>query len=145
MKKFSFRLESCLKLRRHHEEVEEIRLSELMGERQKVLLETENLQTKLAVTRKEMTARPVITSSEANLYRKYAASLERKITDLAAKLRHLEARIEIQRSILLKARQSRKVIDRLKEKRKERHRVEMDRLIQAEMEEIHLLQRGSRS
>jgi flagellar export protein FliJ len=145
MKKFAFNLESCLKLRRHREEVEEIRLSELVGDRQRFLSETESLQMSLAATQKEMTQRRVITSQEANLYSKYAASLERKIGDLAVKLRQVEARIEIQRSILLKARQRRKVVDRLKEKRRERHRNEAERLIQAEMEELHLLQRGRQS
>jgi flagellar FliJ protein len=145
MKKFAFSLESCLRLRRHREELEEIRLGELLRDRQQILSEKENLQTRLASAKKEMTALPMITSEEANIYRKYAVSLERKIVDLAAKLRQIEARMELQRSILLKARRSRKVVDRLKEKRKERHLNEAERVLQAEMEELHLLQRGNKS
>jgi len=144
MKKFVFRLESCLKLRRHREEVEEIRLSELMSQRQKFSAETESLQLKLVATQKEMTEVREITSEQVNLYRKYAVSLERKIVDLAARLRQVEARIGLQRSVLLKARQKRKVVDRLKEKRKERHLNEADRRDQAEMEELHLLQNGQK-
>jgi flagellar export protein FliJ len=86
-----------------------------------------------------------ITSDEVNLYRRYGASLERKIADLVAKLRQLDARVEIQRSILLKARQSRKVIDRLKDKRRERHQRAADQFYQAEMEELHLAHRGRKS
>ena len=142
MKKFVFRLESCLRLRRHREEIEEIRLSELTSERQKFLTEKETLQLRLIKTQREMTEKREITSEEINLYRKYATSLEKKILDFAARLRQLQARIDLQRSVLLKARQTRKVIDRLKEKRKERHQYEADRRIQAEMEELHLLQRG---
>ena len=144
MKKFVFRLESCLRLRRHREEVEEIRLSELTSQRRRFQTEKETLQASLINTQKEMTEKKEITSEEVNLYRTYAASLERKIVDLAARLRQLQARIDLQRSILLKARQTRKVVDRLKEKRRERHQYEADRRIQAEMEELHLMQRGQR-
>jgi flagellar FliJ protein len=145
MKKFVFRLESCLKLRRHREEVEEIRLGELMSNRLKFRTEREQFQAKLNATQQEMTERSKITSEEVNLYRKYAVSLEKKIVDLAAKIRQLEARIDLQRTLLLKARKSRKVVDRLKEKRRERHQNEADRQVQAEMEELHLLQRGQKS
>jgi len=142
MKKFVFRLESCLRLRRHREEVEEIRLGELMSERQKFHSEKEELERCLARTQKEMTARTEITSEEVNLYRNYTANLDRKIVDLAAKLRQLEARIDLQRSVLLKARQRRKVVDRLKEKRKKRHQRRADHAVQLEMEELHLLRHG---
>jgi len=141
MKKFVFRLESCLRLRRHREEVEEIRLSELMSDRLRFHNEKEQLQLALIGTQKEMTEKKIITSEEVNLYRRYATSLEKKIVDLAARIRQLEARIDLQRSILLKARQTRKVVDRLKEKRRERHQNEADRQIQLEMEELHLLRR----
>lgn len=142
MKKFVFPLESSLKLRRHREEIEEIRLGELMSRRQKCHAEKEDLQSKLIKTQKEMTEQREITSEEVNLYRKYAASLERRIVDLTAKLRQLEARLDLQRSVLLKARQSRKVVDLLKQKRRKRHQYEADRQVQAEMEELHLLKRG---
>jgi len=142
MKKFVFRLESCLKLRRHREEVEEIRLGELMGERQKLDTEQEELKRSLIKTQKEMTARTEMTSEEVNLYRNYTANLDRKIVDLAASLRKLEAHIDLQRSVLLKARQRRKVIDRLKEKRKERHQRRADHGLQLEMEELHLQRHG---
>ncbi len=142
MKKFAFRLESYLKLRRHREEVEEIRLGELMSERQRFRAERDQLQSKLIKARQEMTIQREITVAEVNLYRKYAAGVERKLVDVAARLRQLEARIDLQRSVLLKARQNRKVVDLLKEKRRVRHQNEVDRLIQAEMEELHLIQRG---
>lgn len=145
MKKFVFSLESCLKLRRHREEIEELRLGEMLSERQKFLKEAERLRSGLTKTRKEMTERREMTAEEANLYRKYATSLERKLVDVEARRRQLDARIEIQRSILLKARQRRKVVERLKEKRKDRHQQEVDRLDQAEMEDLHLSQRGRRS
>jgi flagellar export protein FliJ len=142
MKKFKFPLESCLKLRRHREEIEEIRLGELMSERRKFQTELEDLQERLNRTQKEMTEKNEITSREVNLYRRYLTSLERRIVDLSGKLRQVDARLDLQRSVLLKARQSRKVVDRLKEKRKKRHQDEADRLLQLEMEELHLLQHG---
>ena len=142
MKRFVFRLESCLKLRRHREEVEEIRLGELMGERLKLHNEKQVLEDSLMKTQKEMTEKKEITSEEVKLYRDYTSNLDRKIVDLSAKLRQLEARLDLQRSILLKARQSRKVIDRLKEKRSRRHQRAADHRVQLEMEELHLQRHG---
>ena len=141
MKKFVFRLEPLLRLRRHREELEEIRLGDLMHERKQYKDEEEELQNRLGQTRRQMTEQTVTTSEELNLYQRYAASLERRLLDLGLKLRKLDAHIELQRSVLVKARRHRKVVDRLKEKRRERHHYQQDREDQAELEELHLLQR----
>jgi flagellar FliJ protein len=142
MKKFVFRLESLLRLRRHREELEEVRLGDLMRERQECEEAKEQLQNRLVQTLQQMTARTETTSGELNLYRNYALSLESKLLDLGLSLRKLQAQIEVQRSVLVKVRRHRKVVDRLKDKRRERHQYEQDRKDQAELEELHLLRRG---
>jgi flagellar FliJ protein len=143
MKRFRFKLESCLKLRRHLEESEEIRLGELMREELRLKTENRELRSALAKARREMNKQTRITSEGLNLYRKYIVSLERKIRNIEEELLRLAAKINIQRSILLKARRNRRVVDRLKEKRKQRYSQESDREIQSELEELHRLHQGN--
>jgi flagellar export protein FliJ len=137
MKKF--RLEPCLKVRRHREECEEIRLGELLRELQELNQRLGATREAVVRNRSELSLRKELPASEALQYEYYFHSQALRILELLRERERLQSAIAEQKQTLIEASRARKVVERLEERFVEKQRSEEDQQLQMQLDELHLL------
>lgn len=143
MKKFQFRLEPYHNVCRHHEELEEIRLNELLRQKAEIDTALHQAACRKEEAEAELSSQSEILAEEARIYRRYIQSLKEQIQQLREARSKLEARILRQKNALVEATRKRKVMDRLKERRLQEYQQQANRLEQQEADEL-FLQRQAR-
>ena len=137
-KRFKFRLEPLLKLRRHREKERQKEHSAAAAEvrRQKQELQTvdHNRLTALDHQRQRLTGR--ISVAEALVYSRYLMKLKRQRLAGTGLLHALEKEAERKRRKLIEVARERKTYELLKEKQQLRHRQGIEKQEQKELDEV---------
>ena len=143
---FRFSLESVLRLRRSFEDLEQLRLQKLQGER---ALLGQQLSTVAAVElavdvkmRSAMSGPAWLPGSEIQfaMQRLRACRLEQE--RLSKVIANMESQIAQQQIVFLQCRVQRKVLDQLCERQRSAYVSEAERRMSARSEELFLLRRG---
>jgi flagellar FliJ protein len=144
MKKFSFRLESYLQICHHREQLEQLRLNELLSEARRIREAREELRSSLALVSADLSTQREIHVFEISWYRQRMQFLNFQIEQAQNRLDAVLGRVATQRNLLVEARKKRRIVEKLREKRFERFQFELDRTLQNEMEDLFLLGREGR-
>ena len=144
MKKFSFRLESYLQICLHREQLEQLRLNELMSEERRIREALQDLRAGLAKVSADLSAQREIHVFEISWYRQRMQYVSFQIEQTENRLDAVLGRVAAQRNLLVEARKKRRIVEKLREKRYERFQFELDRTLQNEMEDLFLLGREGR-
>ncbi len=135
MKRFTFNLEKVLKLRQHQEHEREVELGEIISRCVQAQKEIRRLQEE---KQRVLGGRSFTNQGVAGYaaVEAYGQRLEREIQEQRRTLQeHEEERNEAQKRFL-EASRRRKVLEKLKEKKQERHSQELRREEQQELDEI---------
>lgn len=138
MKKFSFRLEPYLRLCLHREELEQVRLAELVTEAKRLREALISLRDSLRRTKEELGHQREIRVYEVGWYRQRIQGLQVQIEQLEAQLANLQHLIIQQRLKLIEARKKRKVVEKLRANRLARHERQIDLELQKEVDDLFL-------
>ena len=138
VKKYKFRLDPLLKIREHREKE---RQKEHAAAVDKVLAQKDKLaqvdQSKLKTLdcqRERLSSH--ISVAEALIYSRYLMKLKRDRVNGGELLRGLEKEAERRRVRLVQAARERKIFELLKEKQMARHRAEIEKADQKELDEV---------
>ena len=129
MRRFSFRLERLLNIKKHNEEEAKLRYSKEL--QKKIALETENrtmketIQSSLAKVNPEIRPGDKIDIISMNQLEKYITNAEKKIKLNNKKKEELEKKLEVLKLELEKATRERKIIDKLKSRKHENYKKEV--------------------
>lgn len=134
MKKYSFRLETVRRVRRTQETVAKSALLQANTEVQKAIAVVEQRQTHYEGA---MATPAAITSVDGFMRQRYFNELAGKAV-IAARASHAAALAEAdaKRSLFTEAAKKTKALDRLDERSREEHRLETDREIEKEVDDI---------
>lgn len=138
MKKFSFRLEPYLRLCRHREEVEQVRLAELISEAKRIRDLLITFREALSRTKDELGARQEIRVYEVGWYRQRIQGLKVQIEQTESQLANLQDLVIRQRLQLIEARKKRKIVEKLRANRLSRHQQQVDLELQKEVDDLYL-------
>jgi flagellar FliJ protein len=137
-KKFKFRLEPLLKLRRHREKERQKEHSAAAAEVHKQKLQIQSIDysrlTALDHQRQRLSGR--ICVAEALVYSRYLMKLKRRRLAGTSLLHALEKEAEQKRRKLIEAARERKTYELLKEKQQLRHRAGIEKQDQKELDEV---------
>jgi flagellar FliJ protein len=130
-KRFRFRFETMLKIRRQREDQQKRVVGERIAQIESVQQELHRLD-QLAQQSVE-TIRTVqqggrIDLQQAIAQRGWVAHLHKATLDAQTRLRGLEARLAQERAVLAEAAKQRRILEKLKERQTERHRLEEQRV-----------------
>ena len=138
MKKFSFRLESYLRVCRHREELEQVRLSELVTEAKRLRETLGALRDGRRRTREELGTRREIRVYEVGWFRSRIRGLQDQIELTESQLTNLQNLIIQQRIQLIEARKKRKVVEKLRANRFAEFQKVADLELQKELDDLFL-------
>jgi flagellar protein FliJ len=130
-KRFRFRFETMLKIRRQREDQHKRVVAERLGEIRQVQQELERVER---LTNEGLdTIRAVqqfgrIDMQQAMAQRGWVTHLHKTALNAEAQLRGLEARLAQERAALAEAAKQRRIIEKLKERQLSRHRIEEQRI-----------------
>ncbi len=130
-KRFQFRFETMLKIRRQREDEQKRVVAERLG--QIATVEQELAQLDGLTNRGMDSIRTVqqagrIDLQQAMAQRGWVAHLHKAALDAQSRLRGLEARLAQERSLLAEAAKQRRILEMLRERQLERHRMEQQRV-----------------
>jgi flagellar FliJ protein len=138
MKRFSFRLESYLRLCRHREELEQVRLAELVTEAKRVRDTLATLLEALKRTKDELGGRRTIRVYEVGWYRQRIRGLQVQIEQTESQLANLQDLVIQQRLRLIEARKKRKIVEKLRTNRLNQHQRQVELELQKQMDDLYL-------
>ncbi len=138
MKKFSFRLEPYLRLCLHREELEQVRLAELVTEAKRLREALLSLRDSLTRTKEDLGRQREIRVYEVGWYRQRIQGLQVQIEQLEVQLANLQDLIIRQRLKLIEARKKRKVVEKLRANRLARHERQVELELQKEVDDLYL-------
>ncbi len=144
MKKFSFRLDPYLEISRHQEQLEQLRLTELMNEERRMREAIQDLRSSWGNTSTELSSHREIHAFEIAWYRQRMQFIEQQIEETENRLAVLLERVTVQRNRVVEARKKVSIVEKLRERRLERFQFELDRTLQNEMDDLFLLTRDGR-
>jgi|SRR5690606_5147450 len=144
MKKFHFRLDSYLKISRHQEELEQIRLFEILRDREEVRAKLEKNQVDQSAAQAFWAEIPIPTASQAVMHENYMQRLRHQRIALEEKLHRVNDKLEAQQERLKKTTQRCEVIEKLKKRRKQDYESQADRWLQRESDDLFLQRKHSR-
>ena len=144
MKKFSFRLDSYLRISRHQEQLEQLRLTELMEEERRTRDAIQDLQSCWANTSTELSSHREIHSFEIGWYRRRMDFIEQQIEETENRLAALLERVAVQRERVIEVRKKVRIVEKLRERRLDRFQIELDRSLRNEMDDLFILAREGR-
>lgn len=138
MKKFNFRLEPYLGLCRHREDIEQVRLAELVSEAKRIRDMLQTFREGLRRTKDELGARHEIRAYEVGWYRQRIQGLQVQIELTESRLTNLQNLIIRQRLQLIEARRRRKVVEKLRSNRLQHHQQQVELEQQKEIDDLYL-------
>jgi flagellar export protein FliJ len=128
-----------MKVCQHQVNAEQLRLRQLLTEKDRILLAIKKLKEKIEENENRKSQKKEFSSREIQVIISYIDSLNFKIFQLTNELAEMETKISRQRDRLIEARRRLKPVEKLKEYRKQQHDYEVDRELQAVVDELHLL------
>ena len=145
MKKFQFRLEPVLKLRKYKERMAQMELAKAQAALQqgRALLEQSRLQEEKARRDWEGGLQKGMWEAEFRMYADHVRGLETQTKRAMENQARLQDAVEKSREDLLKVTTSRKTMDLLREERFKQYLLETGRLEQKETDELANLHRSS--
>jgi flagellar FliJ protein len=130
-KRFVFRFETMLKIRRQredeHKRIVASRIREINRVRDQMASLDRQIRDELAAIRAGQSP-GTIDMQQVIRHRHWLGRLHKGVLDSQARLRFLEAHLAQERAALAEAAKDRRVLEKLKERQCERHRKEQDRL-----------------
>ncbi len=138
MKKFSFRLEPVLRLRKLQEDQKKRAVGALQGQiaqRQQETLELAANMHREGQDLKQQFSRGHVDVSKVAFYQNYVGSLQRSINEKITSVGEIQQKLAMARGELSIAARERRIIEKLKEKQLERHSSEMTRQEKLEQDE----------
>jgi len=149
MKKFSFRLEPLLKLRRLHEDEKKRALAVLLdeiNEHQRQAVRMADAVTEQSQLLKDRHERGKVDMQWVAHYCRYVSYLQDAIAERIRKIREIQQRVVSARGELAEAAKQTKILEKLKEKRQQRYEFELRRAEGRQQDEIaaHAFQAASK-
>ncbi len=138
-RRFTFRFETMLKIRRqredHHKRVVAQRVGQIAQVRGEMAVLDRQITEQVQAIRSGQ-APGTIDIQQALRHRHWLGLLNRRLLEGQARARFLEARLVQERAALAEAAKRRRILEKLKERQAERHRAEQDRRESRELDEI---------
>ena len=147
MKKFKFRLEKLLDIRIAREEVVQNELARAVGLQNIKKVEQEKLRDKITYEKKDYRRKLKLGSfsgREAIMFEKYVDISLRAIEVSEQKIQEMEPEIENIRHKLIEVSRERKIVEKLKEKKLEEFKYELEREMIKEADDINMKIHASR-
>lgn len=136
MKKFRFPLERLLNYRRARLADEQARLERILAEQRALRERRAALEREDRTIREILRRMPVLTSAELEAAAAFRLYAEAELVRLISAEGELASRLERQREALLSARREVEVLERLREKKREDWRRELDREMETQVAEL---------
>ncbi len=144
MKRFQFPLETVLRWRQSRLEAEQARLRELLAEREQIRLRIRQTEEDAQAAARDVLSAEGILAEELAALETYLRRLSAERARLRGAEADCEARIGRQRERVLEAERRVRVIEKLRERRLQEWRAEVDREIENQAAEAYLAQWGRR-
>jgi flagellar export protein FliJ len=128
-----------MKVCQHQVNAEEIRLRQLLTQKERILQSINRVKKEIRRNEIQKSEKKEFTSIEILVIISYLKSLKHRVLKMTDQLAALENRITEQRNRLIEARRRLKPVEKLKERRREQFRIEVDRELQAMVDELHLI------
>ena len=138
MKAFQFPLERVLDLRRKQEQIEELRLENMLAECRRILREREFVEEKLRLSAKEVLGRRLVEPIELLSLGHFRAWTQKQILQLTKQLGEAEACADEQRVVLNDARRNVRLIENLRERRRHEWDAEFHKELEEQASESYL-------
>jgi len=116
MKRFHFPLETVRRWRLERAGIEEVKLRQILGEKQKLAAAKGQIQGQLSQTVQQVLGQPSIPAFELESLDSFSVHVRGRVRKLDSQERECEARIVDQRNKVLKARRQFELIERLRQK-----------------------------
>ena len=139
MKKFRFRLEPLLRLRRQQEEQKKRAVGVLIreiSEQQRQALQMATAVRQEGENLKHQYAQGRVDLDWAGHYRRYVSHMQMAINQRIEAVTQIQQRLQLARQELAEAAKNTKVLDKLKEKRRQRYDHELGREETRELDEV---------
>lgn len=144
-KRFIFRFETMLKLRRqqedHHKRIVGARMTQIAEVRDQIARLEQQARDETDDIR-QRTAQGTIDLTQLVRHRHWLGQLNRNTLDAQTRLRTLEARLAQERVQLAEAVKRRRILEKLRERQAEQHQKEADRRETRELDEIGTMRFG---
>ncbi len=144
MKRFSFRLQSVLDLYSLREELELIKLNDLLRQVTEVESTIAKHMAAMQITGQGLRGRKELSPQELTVSDRYLSHLREQVRQLGTQVIKLESKTTEQRDLVVSASRQRKVFEALKDRERRQYDQGLERLEQQEMDELHLQHRSSR-
>ena len=129
-KRFAFRFDTMLKIRRQredqHKRVVAERIRQIAQVNERIAAIDRQIHDEIAAIRSGQES-GTIDIQQVMRHRHWLGHLHRGGLEMAGRLRFLEARLAQERAVLAEAVKQRRILDKLKERQWNRHRIEEDR------------------
>lgn len=116
MKRFDFSLETVRRWRLERAGVEELKLRQILAEKQTLATTKQQIESETAQTVRKLLAQPSVASIELASLDSFRLFVRGRIRDLESQERQCEARIMAQREKVVEARRQFELLDRLRQK-----------------------------
>ena len=116
MKRFDFPLETVRRWRLERAGVEELKLRQILAEKQKLAATKQQIESETVQTVRKLLAQPSVASIELASLDSFRLFVRGRIRDLENQERQCEARIIAQREKVVEARRQFELLDRLRQK-----------------------------
>ena len=138
MKKFEFRLGRVLEWRRRQAELEELKLTQLLAEAQRLEDARRALEETRLQSQREIVTNPSPSAQDLWLLRDYLSDAKRQEHGLLQQLAEQLRRVEAQRLRTMEARQRREALEKLKQGRYDEWRREAEKEMESLASEAFL-------
>ncbi|MCC6537325.1 MAG: hypothetical protein IT162_07245 [Bryobacterales bacterium] len=140
MKKFQFPLESALLWRRRQMETEQARLEELERQRVSLAALLAGIEQSWAASAEAVCKEKVIEASELETLANYRIASDHQKRRVDNELRVLAGKVHAQKAQLVEATRQFRLIEKLKDRRKEEWQHQVDAQLEQEAGELYLAQ-----
>ena len=144
MKRFSFRLQSVLDFYSLREELELIKLNDLLRQGSEVESAIKKHVEAMQNVGRELRSRKELTPQELTTSDRYQSHLREQVRQLGTQAVKLETLTTEQRELVVSASRQRKVFEALKDRQQKEHDQALGRVEQQVMDELHLQHRAGR-
>ena len=144
MKRFSFRLQSVLDLYSLREELELIKLNDLLRQGTEVESAIKKHVEAMQSAGQELRRRKELSPQELTISDRYQSHLREQVRQLGTQAVKLETLTTEQRDLVVSASSQRKVFETLKDRQQKEHDQFLERVEQQEIDELHLQHRAGR-
>ncbi len=142
MKRFSFRLQSVLDFYSLREELELIKLNDLLRQGSEVESTIAKHMEAMRRAGRDLRGRKELSPQELTVSDSYQSHLREQVRQLGTQAIKLETKTTEQRDLVVSASRQRKVFEALRDRERREYDQNLERLEQQEMDELHLRHRS---